>query len=79
MNGSAGHLDRLFDLCHARSFPPLTAICVNQAGVATGELADDALAGFVAAARRFGSLVTDERSFHHRCREECWQWGRERT
>ena len=77
MNGASGHLDRLFDLCHARKLPPLTAICVNQAGVATGELGDDALAGFVAAARRFGFQIMDERAFHHQCREQCWKWGRE--
>lgn len=76
MNGPRGHLDRLLDLCHARSLPLLTAICVNQAGVSTGELGDDALAGFATGARRLGRLVTDERAFHHRCRDECWEWGR---
>ena len=79
MNGATGHLDRLLDLCHARSLPLLTAICVNQAGVSTGELGEDALDGFAAAARRLGFLVTDERAFHHQCRDECWSWGREQA
>jgi hypothetical protein len=75
MNGSGGHLERLLDLCHARELPLLTAICVNQSGVTTGDLGEDALAGFVAGARRLGFLITDGREFHHRCRDECWEWG----
>ena len=76
MNGHGGHLDRLLDLCHARKLPLLTAICVNQTGLADGELEETALAGFVAGARRLGFLVTNERAFHHHCRDECWNWGR---
>ena len=79
MNGSAGHLDRLLDLCHARGLPLLTAICVNQAGVRTGELGEDALAGFVAGARRLGLFVTDGKAFHHACRDACWEWGRKQS
>ncbi len=76
MNGSNGHLDRLLDLCHARGLPLLTAICVNQASVSTCELGDGALAGFTTGARRLGLLVADPRAFHHRCRDECWAWGK---
>jgi hypothetical protein len=79
MNGASGHLDRLIDLCHARGLPQLTAICVNQTGVSTGELSDEALAGFVAGVRRIGLTVTDARAFHHQCRDECWRWGREQA
>jgi hypothetical protein len=79
MNGPRGHLDRLLDLCHARGLPLLTAICVNQSGISKGELEGDALSGFVAAARRLGLFVTNERTFHHKCRDECWQWGREQA
>jgi hypothetical protein len=75
MNGQGGHLDRLLDFCHAKSLPLLTAICVNQAGVLTGELSEDALAGFVGGARRLGLTVTNELEFHHRCRDKCWAWG----
>jgi hypothetical protein len=77
MNGSHGHLDRLLELCHARGLPPLTAICVNKDRVNEGELGEEALAGFVAAAKRLGSIVTDQRAFHLKCKEECWRWGRE--
>lgn len=54
LNGPTGHLDRLLDICHFSSLPLLTAICVNQGNVADGELGEDALAGFVAGARRLG-------------------------
>lgn len=75
MNGPNGHLDRLLDICHARGLPMLTAICVNQSNVANGELAKEALSGFVAGARRLGMAVDDPVEFHRRCRDESWDWG----
>jgi hypothetical protein len=78
MNGPQGHLDRLLELCHARKIPLLTAICVNQDRLEEGELGEEALAGFVAAARRLGYAVTDEREFHHQARDACWSWGEAR-
>jgi hypothetical protein len=77
MNGSGGHLERLLELCHARGLPLLTAICVNQSSVLECELGEDALAGFAAGARRLGRDFTDNVAFHHKCREKCWEWGRE--
>lgn len=77
MNGSNGHLDRLLDICHARGLPLLTAICVNQGSVAECELGEEALAGFVAAAKRLGLPVGDPRAFHHESRDRCWEWGLE--
>jgi hypothetical protein len=78
MNGKHGHLDGLLELCYARALPLLTAICVNQDKLKEGELGDEALAGFVAGAKRLGFVVTDHRAFHHLCKEECWDWGRGR-
>lgn len=75
MNGPNGHLDRLLDLCHARSLPLLTAICVNQSNIVDGELGEEALGGFVAGARRLGIEVGDPVEFHHSRRDECWTWG----
>lgn len=75
MNGPNGHLDRLLDICHARGLPLLTAICVNQGNITDGELGEDALADFVAGARRLRLEVTDPVQFHHQSREECWEWG----
>jgi hypothetical protein len=77
MNGLNGHLDRLLDICHARGLPVLTAICVNQSGVANGELGEDALSGFITGTKRLGMSVGDPLAFHHKCRDECFAWGRE--
>ena len=77
LNGANGHLDRLLDICHARGLPLLTAICVNQGNVQSGELDEDALKGFVTGAMRLGVRVSDPLEFHHACRDECWRWGSE--
>lgn len=79
LNGYNGHLDRLLDICHVRGLPLLTAICVNQEGVAKGELGKDALGGFAKGARRLGFSVSDPLEFHHECRDACWSWGREQS
>ena len=76
MNGAHGHLDRLLEICHAKGLPLLTAICVNQQNLASGELGEEALKGFVFGAQRIGRRVVDPLAFHHECREECWAWGR---
>jgi hypothetical protein len=80
MNGPGGHLDQLLDVCHARKLPMLPALCVNQGGIRTGELEENALRGFATGARRLGfavgPAVHEERAFHHQRRDECWSWGR---
>jgi hypothetical protein len=75
MDGANGHLNRVADLCHARGLPFLTALCVNQNDVEAGELKGEALAGFVACARRLGFFVADEQAFHREQRDTCWRWG----
>ncbi|WP_225204784.1 hypothetical protein [Novosphingobium huizhouense] len=77
MNGVNGHLDRLLDICFLQNLPLLTAICVNQGNVETGELGQDALKGFITGAKRLGFRINDTIEFHHACREECWAWGRD--
>jgi hypothetical protein len=77
MDGASVHLNRVADLCQARGLPFLTALCVNQNDVESGELKDEALAGFVACARRFGFLIRDEQAFHREQRDACWRWGSE--
>jgi hypothetical protein len=79
MNGPGGHLDQLLSICHARRLPLLSAICVNQQGVGTGELAEDSLSGFVNGAKRLGIEVTDERAFLRKCQEECFAWGQRQS
>jgi hypothetical protein len=76
MNGANGHLDRLLDICHARGLPLLTAICVNQEGVSTGELEPEALKGFATGARRLRFVFHDDLAFHHEQRAASWAWGR---
>ena len=76
MNGNRGHLDILLEICHARSIPLLTAICVNQAGLETGDLGDDALRGFVSGAKRLGYSVTDEKAFLRDRQRECFEWAK---
>jgi hypothetical protein len=75
MNGANGHLDNLIDICHARGMPLLTAICVNQQSVQTGELTKESLAGFIKAAQRLGYAVSDQQAFLHKCQQECFEWG----
>jgi len=77
MDGANGHLNRVSDLCHARRLPFLTALCVNQRDVEAGELKGEALAGFVACAKRLGFFITDEQAFHRQQRDLCWVWGRQ--
>lgn len=79
MNNTNGHLDRLLDICHVRGLPLLTAICVNQSGVANGELGEEALAGFASGSKRLGITVSDPLAFHHASRDACWTWGREQA
>lgn len=77
MNGPYGHLDQLLGVCHARGLPLLSAICVNRDAADTGELSDDALAGFVKAAKRIGHSPTDARQFLKEKQDECFEWGRQ--
>jgi hypothetical protein len=76
MNGAAGHLDRLLDICHARGLPLFTAICVNQEGLNDGELSGDALKGFVSGAKRLGYRVTDASAFLRDCQTQCFEWAK---
>jgi len=76
MNGASGHLDVLLDVCHARRLPLLTAICVNQQGLRTGELEPHSLDGFAKGARRLGYPVTDPHAFLKERQRECFDWGK---
>ena len=76
MNGEGGHLDNLLDICHARGMPLLTALCVNQQSVDTGELSDDSMKGFIKGARRLGYAVTDERAFLRECQQASFLWAK---
>jgi hypothetical protein len=75
MNGPKGHLDRLLEVCDARDMPLLTALCVNQDAATTGELADNALDGFVKGAQRLGYEVVNPREFLRQCQKRCFDWA----
>jgi hypothetical protein len=48
---------------------------VNQQGAETGELSDEALSGFINAAKRLGYKITDPNAFLKQCQRECFDWG----
>ena len=75
MDGANGHLDKLLSICHSRGIPLLTAICVNQEGVKTGDLNEGALAGFVNGAQRLGLSVIDGHAFLKDCQKQCFEWA----
>lgn len=77
MNGANGHLDKLLELCHARGYPLLTALVVNQKGLNDGELEQTALKGFCEAANRLKIPIVNELEFHHQQRDASWRWGKE--
>jgi hypothetical protein len=77
MNNSGGHLDQLLDICHARSLPLLTSICVNQESAKTGKLEERALEGFAKGVMRLGIVVNDRDAFLEECQENCFRWGME--
>ncbi len=75
MNGAGGHLDNIVSYCYGKKLPLLSALCVNAASLETGELEENALKGFIAAAHRLRIPVTDEEAFYRRCQAECFEWG----
>jgi hypothetical protein len=79
MNGAHGHLDRLLDICHARGMPLLTALCVNQQSVETGELSENSMAGFISGAKRLGYSITDAEGFFKTCQKTCFEWAKSRS
>lgn len=79
MNGPRGHLDRLLDVCHARGYPLLTSICVNQGGRDSGELGAETMKGFVAGVRRLGYILSDESVFLRECQNKCFEWAKEES
>jgi 5-methylcytosine-specific restriction protein B len=76
MNGAGGHLDQLLNVCHSRGLPLLSSICVNQEGLRTGALGEEALAGFIKGAIRLGYSPTDWKAFLKSSQDECFAWGR---
>lgn len=77
MNNVGGHLDQLLDYCHAKGLPLLTAICVNQASLLTGQLQDEALKGFIKGVNRLGISVEQGKwdEFLKEEQQRCFDWS----
>lgn len=71
-----GHLGELIAYAHHKGWPLLSAVVVNQEGVATGRMAANARAGFVRAARELGiSVGADEAGFVDQEQERVFKWA----
>jgi len=69
------HLDEIIDLCHSRGWPLLSALCVKQNEVNSGDLSGDSLKGFVAGVRRHNIPVTDAHEFLKSTQTACFEWA----
>jgi hypothetical protein len=70
------HLWVLVDYAKRRGWPMLSAIIVNKKHVATGEMDEATLSGFIEAARGLGHPVTGAVTFLKQQQEQCFEWGR---
>jgi hypothetical protein len=70
------HLWVLVDYAKRRGWPMLSAIIVNKKHVATGDMEEPTLEGFVEAARALGYTVTDRLRSLREQQEKCFEWGR---
>lgn len=71
-----GHLWRLIEYAHHRSWPMLSAIVVNKANVEKQTMEPATLKGFVTAARALGHSVTNEEVFLREQQDAVFAWGR---
>lgn len=74
------HLDELCRYAHARGWPLITAIVVDAPNLATGEMSQSALDGFIRAANRLEIHVgRDERVFLRGQQEQTFVWAGKAT
>lgn len=69
------HLGDLIDYAHAKGWPLLSAIVVNQQNVGTGNMEPPTLKGFVEAARALGYAVADDEAFLREQQERVFVWA----
>lgn len=77
MNGKHGHLDDLLAYCHSKDLPLLTAIVVQKGKLATGEMDQFTLDGFIEGVERLGVPVLDPVSFLEECQNQCFSWAQQ--
>jgi hypothetical protein len=70
------HLWDLVEYADRRGWPMLSAIVVNKPNVATGDMDEETLRGFVGAARLLGHSVTDEKQFLRAQQTKVFAWAR---
>ncbi|HLY54019.1 MAG TPA: hypothetical protein VKS60_00595 [Stellaceae bacterium] len=71
-----GHLWGLVVYSHHKGWPMLSAVVVNKANVATGDMDPTTLKGFVAAAQVLGYTVHDEVAFLREQQHRVFEWAR---
>lgn len=74
MNGKYGHLDDLLAHCHSNNLPLLTAIVVQKGKLASGEMDQFTLDGFIEGVQRLGIPVTDPSTFLENSQRECFEF-----
>lgn len=71
------HLWDLVEYAHRRGWPMISAIVVNKDNVATGDMKDETLAGFVAAANDLGLAVDNPGEFLREQQQLVFAWAQE--
>lgn len=73
------HLWDLVEYAHRRGWPMLSAIVVNKENVATGDMKDETLAGFVSAATALGHVVDKPVDFLREQQRLVFAWAQATT
>jgi len=73
------HLWDLIEYAHRRGWPMLSAIVVNKDNVATGDMKDETLAGFISAANDLGLVVDNPREFLREQQRLVFAWAQGTT
>ncbi len=71
------HLWLLVKKAHSHGWPMLSAIIVNKQNVASGEMENATLAGFIEAATALGYEPTNAKSFLREQQKACFEWAKE--
>lgn len=69
------HLETLLGISAGNGWPLLTAIVVNQGAVQSGSMADSAMEGFIAAAKRYGRVAESPADFVRTEQEATFKWA----
>jgi len=73
------HLWTLVEYAYRKGWPMLSAVVVNKANVASGDMEPETLKGFIAAAKELGLSITDEEAFLRDQQKRVFEWARQTT